>query len=196
MKKYTNKAFTLVELLIVIGIIGILAVTLLVNLNPAEAQKKTRDATRLKDALTIQTIIEQMITDNVAPAAWADNADYTLAAVGATGTYSSTAAGQGNQPCTANWLGLSVCNYAKTVPRDPLNGRLSPCANPGANASCLFTYVIELSGDNTNPGVNYEVNVRQESTANAAKMNQDGGNQLMFYELFSSQNNIINNAAL
>lgn len=202
MKVLTKKAFTLVELLIVIGIIGILAVTLLVNLNPAEAQKKTRDAARLKDAVMLQSIIEQMIADNVVPVSWAGDATITTAATGATatGTRSSSIAGIGPQNCAAgNWLTTNVCNYAKTVPRDPLNGRTSSCA--GSANPCFFAYVIELSGTTLAPGADYEINVRQESAANAAKLTQDGGDVVVgngptLYEIFSGSNNIINNTAL
>src|SRR3989344_3460403 len=56
-----SKGFTLIELLIVIGILAVLAVTLLLALNPAEAQKRTRDTKRLRDAATLQAIINQYL---------------------------------------------------------------------------------------------------------------------------------------
>ena len=61
--KHRINAFTIVELLVVIGIIAILAVTLLALLNPAEAQRRTRDAKRLRDLNTIQAIVNQYLED-------------------------------------------------------------------------------------------------------------------------------------
>src|SRR3989344_8558415 len=85
-KKIVQKAFTLVELLIVIGIIEILAVILLVTLNPAEAQRKARDAKRIKDAGTLQVILEQAVADNLINGAIAIGTAGTI--TGGTGVHS------------------------------------------------------------------------------------------------------------
>ena len=179
MKKLAEKAFTLVELLIVIGIIGILATMLMINLNPAEAQKKSRDAKRLKDISTIQSIVEQANLDGVA-----------LGCPGPTACTSSAAGTDTQQPCTANFLGANVCNYAKSVPVDPLNSRTSQCASGTAttNTTCLMNYYFERSG------VDYEINVRQESVSNASKIGDDGGNSTWMVEVFSTSNALITNA--
>ena len=136
MKRLTTKAFTLVELLIVIGIIGILAVTLLVNLNPAEAQRKARDAARIKDAQALGVIIQQTIDTNTVPAAWYGDATITIAATPVlTGTNSTMGVGTtapmgtGGQACAGtNWLGINTCSITKTVPIDPSNGRAGQCS--------------------------------------------------------------------
>lgn len=52
-----NKGFTLLELLIVIGILAILAAILIVILNPAETLRKSRDAQRLSDLSTMKGVI-------------------------------------------------------------------------------------------------------------------------------------------
>ena len=54
-----SKSFTLIELLIVIAIIGVLAVTVVMALNPGEAQKKARDAKRKLDLGVIKNAMEQ-----------------------------------------------------------------------------------------------------------------------------------------
>src|SRR3989338_2644309 len=46
MTAYLKKGFTLIELLIVIAIIGVLAVVILVAINPQEQLARTRDAGR------------------------------------------------------------------------------------------------------------------------------------------------------
>ncbi len=48
-----NKSFTLVELLIVIGILAILTAAVVVVLNPAELLKQARDSKRLQDLSSI-----------------------------------------------------------------------------------------------------------------------------------------------
>ena len=47
-----DKGFTLLELLIVIGILGVLSVALVFVLNPAESLKKARDSQRMSDLTT------------------------------------------------------------------------------------------------------------------------------------------------
>ena len=54
--KSAEKGFTLVEILIVVALIAILAVIALVTINPAEAQKKSRDARRVKELGTLQGV--------------------------------------------------------------------------------------------------------------------------------------------
>ena len=51
----TQKAFTLVELLVVISLIGILATLVLANLN--SARERARDAERKSDLRNIQTAL-------------------------------------------------------------------------------------------------------------------------------------------
>jgi prepilin-type N-terminal cleavage/methylation domain-containing protein len=64
-KKFTFfKGFTLTELLIVIGVIGILASTVIVVLNPATQQQKTRDAKRKTDLKQIQNALDLYYNDN------------------------------------------------------------------------------------------------------------------------------------
>lgn len=47
MKRIINKGFTLIELLIVMAILGVLAVVVLVAINPAEQLARTRDSGRV-----------------------------------------------------------------------------------------------------------------------------------------------------
>ncbi len=56
-----SRAFTLVEVLIVLAIVAIVATALLFVLNPAELLRKGRDASRLSDLRTLQTAIQSYI---------------------------------------------------------------------------------------------------------------------------------------
>lgn len=62
-KKNNAVGFTLLELLIVIGIMVILGTVLVLVLNPAEALKKARDNQRISDLQTIKTAIGLFITE-------------------------------------------------------------------------------------------------------------------------------------
>jgi len=57
-----GKGFTLVELLIVIAIIGVLAVVVLVAINPAEKLRQARDSGRKSDISQIATALEAYYT--------------------------------------------------------------------------------------------------------------------------------------
>lgn len=58
------KAFTLIELLLVVGLIGILAGVTIAIINPDKIAKKGRDATRKKDMALISSALEQYYADN------------------------------------------------------------------------------------------------------------------------------------
>lgn len=65
--KEGRKGFTLLELLIVIGIIAVLSVTLILVLNPAETLKKARDTQRMSDMSTLKTALGLMLTSSSTP---------------------------------------------------------------------------------------------------------------------------------
>ena len=60
-----KKGFTLLELLIVIGILAILSTTIVLVINPAELLKKARDSQRISDLNTVKTAIAYYITEAV-----------------------------------------------------------------------------------------------------------------------------------
>ena len=176
-----SKAFTLIELLIVIAIIGVLAVTVILALNPGEAQKKARDTQRLKDATTLQAAIEQLLDSGVAIPVTAD----TLGDVTAAGGIGADSV-PGTTDCNASWLGagIDVCTFINKVPVDPSNN-LTRAASTGvinvSTPTLLIYRAIVVNGS-------YEIGVRQESATNWQKMTQDGGEDLDWYEVFAGDN--------
>ena len=58
-----TQGFTLVELLVALGIISILSVTVLVTVNPAELLKQSRDTNRISDLSSIQTAMQLYVND-------------------------------------------------------------------------------------------------------------------------------------
>ena len=62
-----KKGFTLLELLIVIGILSILSTTIVLVINPAQLLKKARDSQRISDLNTMKTAIAYYITEAPTP---------------------------------------------------------------------------------------------------------------------------------
>jgi type IV pilus assembly protein PilA len=63
-KKVPSSGFTLIEILIVIGIIAILAAIVLVAVNPAEQFRKAGDAQRASNVNAILNAVGQYMVDN------------------------------------------------------------------------------------------------------------------------------------
>ena len=145
-------------LLVVIGIVGILAVIMLVNLNPAEAQRRARDSQRVNDMRKLQGAMEQMMSE-----------DGALALIG---TYRTS--NNGTTACGANWTGYSFCAIGtlNVVPRDPRNGT-STNMIVGAGGFISYgtpQYLMRTTSANT-----YKFATRFESITNLERMTGDGG---------------------
>lgn len=101
-----TSGFTLVELLVVIGVIGALATTIITIINPATQTQRANDARRKSDLAQIQKALELFYNDNgrYPP----HSSDYeicpTTASCGATGIVWGASSG---------WA-----NYMKVIPKD------------------------------------------------------------------------------
>ena len=151
--RQAQKGFTLVEILIVVALIAILAVIALITINPAEAQKRARDAQRLKEMGVMQGIVEQYITDNIG----------TISAMSAVST------GGTNGCTTAGWAGLNLCKYANTISQDPVNRSGEYTLTDGVVTTGTIGYQIQIDSN-----LRYRICSRMESAANAAKLTSDG----------------------
>src|SRR3990172_6284702 len=64
MKKLNNKGFTLIELIIVIGILAILLAIVLIAINPSRQFKQANDTRRRSDVVALLDAIHQYAADN------------------------------------------------------------------------------------------------------------------------------------
>lgn len=120
-----KKGFTLIELLIVIAIIGVLAVVVLVAINPVEQLAKTRDSGRISTVTQLGHALEAYYTarDAVFPPA-GGNWDADLTASGELSTFPAGIAytAYGVTACTENVEPTTDSTYCYDF--DSTNGAL------------------------------------------------------------------------
>lgn len=169
--------FTLVELLVVIAIIGILAVVVVVALNPVEMMKKGRDSTRLSDMDSVRKAIDLAVaggetldlascsTDPASvPAAPCDSINQTRVSTG------------------TGWVNMNVSEFLATLPIDPKAASATFTDGVGATVNAAY----EFGHD----GSVYELRTHLEAVANTSavgggidRYTTDGGDDAGYYEV-------------
>lgn len=120
--KRNQKGFTLIELLVTITILTILAVAVMVALDPAKRIKDASNARRTSDVDSILTAIHEYIVDNSGSYPTGLAADTAItqlgtAATGCSGTVGSCTIAAGQDACLD--LTTPLAKYLKSIPKDP-----------------------------------------------------------------------------
>jgi len=140
-----KKGFTLLELLIVIGILAILSTTMILVINPAEMLRKARDSQRIADLSTLKTAIGFYITNAFNPSIGSDAYSYSVVAnttcAGRTTTSTALQLVNGTGWIPVNFATLSGGSPIGSLPIDP-----SPTAlTPAAGKARYYVYVTNVS---------------------------------------------------
>lgn len=168
MKLKQIKGFTLIELLVVIAILGILATLVVLAINPAETQRKGRDASRLSDMATVRKAIDLAIADGK-----------TLSGTTAI-PYTGTSAGSRDASLATNYVGMDVSKYLSVLPIDPRQtATVATLLSDGTTQIAAGSMVYSF----TSNGKTYELNAYIESTDNPAIPANDGGTSATVYEI-------------
>ncbi len=142
MKKVARKrGFTLIEILVVIGIIAILASIVVVAINPARQFAQARNSQRISNVETILNAIGQNLADN--------KGIFTCAGVTITSTAENIGTGAGNMD-----LSCLVPTYIPSViPMDPGGAGLTA----GTAADTQYTVLVDSNGRYTIAAPNAEL---------------------------------------
>lgn len=188
--KEIKKGFTLLELLIVIGILAILATTVTVILNPAELLRQARDSQRLSDLESLNTAINLYVSTYSASTLFTGTS--TLAggscSVAQVGTIFSGGLGCNPTSGTGNVYGTAVNGNGWVT----INFGLVPTGSPLSRLPVdpLINSTTNFYGFKASSTANvWEINGVLESNKYAVEQNldaNDGGNQPAIYEIGSA----------
>lgn len=168
MKNKITKGFTLIELLVVIAILSILATLVVLAINPAEAQRKSRDATRLSDMATVRKAIDLAIAEG-------GELPGTLAT-----PFTGVSTGSRDTTSTSSYVGMDLSKYLSVLPIDPRqSATVATTLSDGTTQIAAGGMVYSFKSN----GATYELNAYLESTANVAVSQNDGGTSATTYEI-------------
>lgn len=133
MRKVTDlKGFTLIEILIVIGLIAVLAAVTIIALNPTDSFKKQRDSERNTEMAQIHTALNRYVVDG----------NTVAGLVACSGTAPNITAIPLPTVVAANAT-LTSGGYIGTLPKDPGSSALDYTICSSGNAITLVAPQVE-----------------------------------------------------
>ncbi len=165
-----QKGFTLLELLIVIGILAILSTTMVLIINPAELLRRARDSQRISDLATLKTAIGYYITNASTPYLGGANTNSTCNGGGGTKTMWATTSGVSATGWTAwtyssstlqktDGTGWVPINFNSLTGGSPIGALPIDPANSSATANPSLYYVYTCDATN----LTFEIDANMES---------------------------------
>jgi prepilin-type N-terminal cleavage/methylation domain-containing protein len=154
----TKKGFTLLELLIVIGILAILSTTMIIVINPAEILRKARDSQRISDLSSLKTAIAYYITNISSPSIGSDTYSYSVitGTICASRTTTSTTS---QLVDSTGWIPVNFATLGGGSPIGSLPIDPNPTAlTPGTGRARYYAYVTNISD------LTFEIVANMEST--------------------------------
>ena len=176
-----KKGFTLLELLIVIGILAILSTTMLLVINPAEMLRKARDSQRISDLNNLKSAISLYLTDvsspNIGTSTWA----YTHlsgAAIACESTHTTYSSSTSQVITGTGWIPI---NFASISGGSPISAEPIDPISSASPKALYYTYLPY--SDNT-----FELIANMESTyysngGSGDVESKDGGSHAYLYEV-------------
>lgn len=170
-----KKGFTLIELVIVIGILAILATVVVLVLNPAQILAQARDSQRMSDLSSVKSAIALYLATATSPSVGAEARSTKNVACWFGAAPACSATCMLNASTTVNGTGWVYVNLTDTTGGSPLSALP---LDPTGDATYQYTY----KGDATN--LTFELNGNLESTKYQIPMEgTDGGNCSGIYEV-------------
>lgn len=171
-----KKGFTLLELLIVIGILAILSTTMIIVINPAEMLRKARDAQRISDLNNLKSAIAYYLTESSSPSIGSTGATYAsnvtgVTCDGRTASATTTLTVDGNGWVPINFSELTGGSPIAALPQDP-----NPSTSATGNPSRYYVYLPDT-------GDTFTLVANMESITYSANEATDGGNITTLYEI-------------
>lgn len=182
-----TESFTLIELLIVIGVLAVLTAAVVLIMNPAERLKESRDARRITELTSLEKTINVLTTQNtnlpmgtssVVYVSIPDDASSTCGSLGLPAlspgyTYNCVTTANLRKTNSTGWIPIDFSSTGvamlPTLPIDPVNT---------TSTGLYYTYMM---------GGSFEVNAKFESQKYDDLMASDGGDSLVAYERGTSK---------
>ncbi|MBI5079525.1 type II secretion system protein [Candidatus Wolfebacteria bacterium] len=159
-----KKGFTLLELLIVIGILAILTAAVVVVLNPAQLLAQARDSQRLSDLSSVSSAINLYLT----------TATSTTIGTGPYSTANATCGFSSTTTCTVSTsTAVNSTGWVRVDLTQSSGGSPLPALPIDPTNSATYQYAY-IGNDNVKT---FELNARLESEKYRGRMSNDGGNQ-------------------